>query len=226
MTYRTHGTAARAHLGGALTALALTLAGALTGAGAGAQPVTKDGAGGRVDPAQVTRTIRGWHPAAQEAVRMMTAKYGPPAELTATMAVWGRTGPWKRTVVSGEAVDHAFPAPHPDVMEQVVDYRVPPELFDELAAYDGSVVVERTKGELSARCDKEGANFLALNLAHEIATGKRKVDDARKLYGEQIMAMKAGKPAPYTERLMFQQTRSTTDPDMPVMSMGSSQSAR
>jgi hypothetical protein len=46
------------------------------------------------------------------------------------------------------------------------------------------------------------------------------------MYGEQIMAMKAGKPAPYTERLMFQPPRSTTDPDMPVMSMGSSRSSR
>jgi hypothetical protein len=53
---------------------------------------------------------------------------------------------------------------------------VPPDKFDELAEYDGSVIVERTKGEIAARCDLEGANFLALNLAHEIVTGKRSVD--------------------------------------------------
>jgi hypothetical protein len=33
------------------------------------------------------------------------------------------------------------------------------------------VIVERTKGELSARCEGEEANFLAINLAHQIVTG-------------------------------------------------------
>ena len=42
----------------------------------------------------------------------------------------------------------------------------------------------------------EGANFLALDLAQEIATGKRTVEDARRMYAEQIMAMKAGGSGP------------------------------
>ncbi len=66
-------------------------------------------------------------------------------------------------------------------------------MYDDLAMYDGSVVLERTSGEISARCDKEGANFLALNLAHDIVTGKRSVQDARKMYGEQAIAMMAGR---------------------------------
>ena len=40
-------------------------------------------------------------------------------------------------------------------------------MFDELAAFDGAVIVERTKGEMSARCDREAANVLALNLVSE-----------------------------------------------------------
>lgn len=68
-------------------------------------------------------------------------------------------------------------------------------------------------GELSARCDKEAANFLALNLADEIVRKKRSVTDARRMYGEQIMALKAGKPAPYTDRLMFDMMMNTNDPD-------------
>ncbi|MEO7522254.1 MAG: hypothetical protein ABIW79_10595, partial [Gemmatimonas sp.] len=47
-------------------------------------------------------------------------------------------------------------------------------------------------------------------------TGKRSPDDARKMYGEQIMAMKAGQPAPYTERLLFTPAMGmTNDPDHP-----------
>jgi hypothetical protein len=83
------------------------------------------------------------------------------------------------------------------------------------------VVLERTSGEMSARCDKEGANFLALNLAHDIVTGKQTVEGARKMYGEQIMAMKAMKPAPYTEKLMFPSMMSGTgDPDQPLPMAG------
>ena len=35
--------------------------------------------------------------------------------------------------------EHAFPAPHLDSVESVIDYRVPPEQFTPLAAFDGSV---------------------------------------------------------------------------------------
>jgi hypothetical protein len=131
------------------------------------------------------------------------------------MAMWGKTGPWKRTIVFGKEYAHAFPAPHTDVMQQWVDYKAPAGMYDELAMYDGSVVLERTSGEMSARCDKEGANFLALNLAHDLVMGKQTVEGARKMYGEQIMAMKAMRPAPYTERLMFSAMMNTNDPDQP-----------
>jgi len=52
-----------------------------------------------------------------------------------------------------EEIPHDFPKPHMDMLLQSIDYPVPPDKFDELAAYDGSVIAERTKGELAARCD-------------------------------------------------------------------------
>ncbi|CAN5334960.1 hypothetical protein BH24GEM2_BH24GEM2_16400 [soil metagenome] len=186
-----------------------------------AQPATMGGGmspgGMRMDQASVTRMTANWHPASQEAMTFMMNKYGPPAEMTATRAIWNKTGPWKRTVISAQAVQHNFPMPHPDVMEQVIDYRVPPAMFTALAMYDGSVIVERTKGEMSARCDKEGANFLAINLAHEIATGRRTPEAARQKYGEEIKAMKAGNPTAYTQGLMFTPPPSGNDPDRAIM---------
>lgn len=161
--------------------------------------------------------VAGWSQASQEAVQFMTDKYGAPVEMTATMAVWNQTGPWKRTIVYSEAIQHDFPMPHPDVMEQFVDYRMPVQMFDEIAAYDGSVIVERTKGEMSARCDKEPANFLALNLANEIAMGRLSVDDARRMYGEQIMMAKAGRMTEYTSGLMFTPPASGNDPGRSIL---------
>jgi hypothetical protein len=117
--------------------------------------------------------------------------------------------------VQGE-IEHRFPAPHKDVLEQFVDYQVPADKFDELAMYDGSVIAERTKGELSARCDKEEANILALNLADEVVTGKRSVEDARMYYGEQIMLLKQGQSSPYLSKLRFDMKQRTADADKPL----------
>jgi hypothetical protein len=200
-------------VGAATAALALALTtGCASGGMSSSLAAQQSGGGGQLN-------LAGWSQASQMAAAEMQRKYGAPDEVTPTMLVWHDNGPWKRTIISREETPHSFPAPHPDVMEQVIDYRVPPGMFDELAMYDGSVIVERTKGEMSARCDKEGANFLALNLAHEIATGRRTVEDARRFYAEQIMAMKAGRPAPYTERLMFQPQPNAMDPDRPVNPM-------
>jgi hypothetical protein len=198
-----------------------TAAGAALGlwalAGCAATRAMNTETAGAVEGASVRAATSGWSAASQEALNAMTAKYGQPNELTPNMAVWYNNGPWKRTIISREAVPHSFPMPHDDVMEQVIDYRVPPGMADDLAMYDGSVIVERTKGELSARCDKEGANFLALNLANEIVTGRLTVEAARRRYAEEIMAMKAGHPTPYTQRLLFTPTPGgSRDPDAPV----------
>ncbi len=47
-------------------------------------------------------------------------------------------------------------------------------------------------------------NFLALNLAHDIVTGKRMVDEAREFYAETAMTFMMKRPAPYTEKLQSQ----------------------
>ncbi len=167
----------------------------------------------KMDSTRVEQMMQSWPKASREAANDLMKKYGPPAAVTADAAIWGKAGPWKRSIVYRTEVPHNFPGPHTDVMQQFIDYKVPLNMYDDLARYDGSVVLERTAGEMSARCDKEGANFLALNLANEIVTGKRSIESARKKYGEQIMAMKAHKSAPYTEKLIFTVPSGTRDPD-------------
>jgi hypothetical protein len=81
-------------------------------------------------------------------------------------------------VLSREETPHDFPAHHTDFLEQFIDYRVPVEMFSKLAEYDGSVIAERTKEELSARCGGTSMNFVAINLAHDIISGARSVADA------------------------------------------------
>lgn len=149
--------------------------------------------------------INTWPETAQMAAKAMMETYGEPDGITSEMLVWYNTGPFKRTVVYKEEVDHDFPMPHKDVLEQFVEYEVPAEKFDELAMYDGSVIVERTKGEMSARCDKEAANYLALNLADDIVNGERTVEDAREFYADAIMEMLEGNKKDYLQELQFNQ---------------------
>ncbi|MGH8075700.1 MAG: hypothetical protein ACREPE_00025 [Lysobacter sp.] len=180
---------------------------------------SSDNMQGRMNAAQAEMLTQGWPAASREAIKFMTDKYGPPTAVTSELAVWGKTGVWKRTLVFRTETPHRFPKPHTDVMQQWIDYKAPPSMYDELAMYDGSVVLERTSGEISARCDKEAANFLALNLADEIVKGKSSVEQARKKYGEQIKAMMAKKPAPLTEKLLFTVAGGTQDQDKPLPGM-------
>jgi len=161
--------------------------------------------------------IAGWPKTPKEVAMKTIGKYGPPNEVTPTMLVWHNNGPWKKTVVFMDEVKHDFPVPHTDLMQQWIAYKVPLEKYTEMAKYDGSVVIERTTGMMSARCDKEEANFLAINLANDVATGKRSADDARKFYAESVMKLMKGEKPPYTQALQFQVAASgTADPDKPA----------
>ncbi len=181
---------------------------------------TQEQTAGRDMQMSADSMIANWPAKPQEVARKVIAKYGQPNEATAHMLVWHNNGPWRHTVVYRDVVQHDFPMPHPDLLEQFIDYRVPVAKFSDLAAYDGSVIVERTKGVISARCDKEEMNFLALNLANDIVTGKRSVKDARKFYAETAMAFMKGQMSPYTQGLQFQVPRgNTADPDQPAQMM-------
>lgn len=166
--------------------------------------------------AWLDQNVKSWPEKTQGVIATTIDTYGPPHGQTDEMLVWNNIGPWEKTVIYKEEVDHAFPMPHKDVMEQTLAYKVPIEKFDDLAAYDGSVVAERTNGTLSARCDKEEANFLALNLANDIATGKKTVAQARKYYADAIAGMLKGeKKDPYLAGLKFQKSNleATADAD-------------
>lgn len=160
-----------------------------------------------IDSVTVETIVSSWSDIPRKAARRMIEKYGLPNEATPSRLIWFEKGPWKRTIVYRDEVPNNFPKPHTDVLEQFVDYRVPPDRVSDLARYDGSIIVERTKGEVSARCDMEEMNYLALNLMHEIATGHRTVDDARRTYAETASAFMMGKGSPYTDGLHFQSRR-------------------
>lgn len=119
--------------------------------------------------------------------------------------------------LTADEVVHHFPTPHTDFLTQYVDCPVPAERASDLVAFDGSVLLGRTAGQLGARCDHEAYNTLTLNLAVEIIEGRRTVEDARRLCGETAAAFVMGRSAPYAEKLLFTPPEGTTDPDQSVI---------
>jgi len=155
-----------------------------------------------------------WSADAQKAAKDMMKIHGAPDESTPTMLVWHNSGPWKRIIASNTTTPHNFPGPHPDSVEQFVSYKVPENKHDEIARFDGSVNIDRTRGEMSARCDAEHHNVLALNLAHDIITGKRSVEGARAFYTRVVMIEKTKMQLhPYALRLNFSPQMRANDPD-------------
>jgi hypothetical protein len=146
-------------------------------------------------------------------------KHGDPHEATDSVLIWHNVGSWKRIVATRAFYEHNFPAPHIDAVESFIDYRVPADKFTPLAAFDGSVVVERTAGEVSARCHDEEANFLALNLMHDVVTDAKSVDEAREYYATEFLDARRNKSTPYMDKLHFQPGNGkSADPDERVLS--------
>jgi uncharacterized protein with HEPN domain len=155
------------------------------------------------DMEKVQTFINDWNAMSKKSANLTIEQYGPPNEAIPSRLIWNNNGPWKRTIVYRDEIPHDFPQPHTDVIEQVINYKVPPEMFNELAKFDGSIIVEKTRGEVSSRCDMEAANFTAINVMHDICTGTLNAEKGRELLCEVMSAHMMNRPAPYAEKLQF-----------------------
>lgn len=166
-----------------------------------------------------THTFESWPQASREAAQLVIDQYGEPDEASESQLTWHKRAPWKRIVASKVYYQHNFPTKHIDSVESVIDYRVPVDKFSDLAAFDGSVIVERTAGEVSARCHDEQANMLALNLMHDIVTEAKSVEEARSYYAEAFLKYRRKEATPYMETLHFSTAdANAADPDERLLS--------
>jgi hypothetical protein len=167
--------------------------------------------------ASVDSILANWKDQPRDTARALIAKYGPPHEVTQSRMIWYNNGPWKRTELTNAEIPHNFPAPHNDILEQVIDYRVPPDKAMDVLAYNGSVLIDRTRGEMGARCASEELNMMALNLAHDVITGQRTPEFARDAFTGAATQFSQGVSSPLNEKLQFiTAVGPTADPDQPV----------
>jgi predicted outer membrane protein len=176
------------------------------------------------DPAKTTMNeenktdFSDWPARPRLAIQEMMSKYGDPVETSSEAVIWHNEGPYKRIMVTKQEIPHDFPMPHMDFLEHTVSYNVPTDKVDDLVAFDASMTVNKTAGEMSARCDLEGHNVLTLNIARDIINGTRSVEQARTFFGQNVADDFGGKHPAYVEKLQFTPpTENVLFPDKPVM---------
>lgn len=161
----------------------------------------------------VQKHLAAWPEKTRQLAAQLITKYGAPKDVSEQQISWYKNGPWKRSTLYREEVQHNFANPHKDVLEQVVAYKVPADKLGLLAAFNGSVVVNRTRGELSSTSDGEDTNFLALNIADDLIRGERDVEQARTYFAQIIRARMIKEPEGYLQALKFKPATDSADPD-------------
>lgn len=164
------------------------------------------------------RVTKEWPASSKSAIKELTNKYGLPAAVTEDMVVWTDSKPFKRSIVYREEINHMFPIQHSDVLLQTLNYRVPLDKVSDLSRFDGSLIVDRTKGELSARNHRQEMNFLAFNLADKIVRGEMTVEKARREYSKNAEALMSGTTNKMLTELDFKTRGNTSDPDTMMQS--------
>jgi hypothetical protein len=177
---------------------------------------------GSTDREMLERLLGVWPEDSARVARAMIDKYGIPQDASALQITWLNNSPWKRTVIFRDGADHNFPSRHKAILEQAVSYRVPLKKTADVLAFDGSLIIDRTRGELASRSDSEEHNLLALNVADEICNGKRKVSGARDFVSKTSVLSMSGKSSPYVERLLFEPAQGSADPDEQTIKEGES----
>ena len=149
------------------------------------------------------KAIAAWPDKTKTAALALIEKYGPPDGVMDKMLAWTDKDQWKMVGVFRDAIPAADPVAHDVYIENKISYSVPEDKVGALAQFDHSLVVNQTRGTLTAQGDSEKNNTLTLNIANEIVTGKRDVASAKSFLKKTLKEGIAGKSSPYTDGLMF-----------------------
>jgi hypothetical protein len=162
------------------------------------------------------KNLAGWPDSTRRLGAQLMTKYGAPVEVTPRQATWINRGQWARTTLYKEGVAHNFAAPHRNVLEQAVLYKVPIDKLVALAQFNRSLVVDLARGELVSSADSEEINFLAVNVADDVVKGQRTPEEARIYFAQIVRAKMIREPERELQKLEFtppNSSKETADAD-------------
>lgn len=184
-------------------------------------PKTQTGSTINKDAKDASSAISTWPTTTKKTAQAMIEKYGQPDGVTDRMLVWNDKDPWLKVVVYRDAINQGSFMTHDSFLENTVAYKVPLDKVADLIRFDSALVIDETRGTLASSCDTEGCNYLALNLANDIATGKRDVASAKDFFKNTMTKSLSGKSSPEMEKLMFPTGSSSSAPSANPSSSGS-----
>lgn len=141
------------------------------------------------------RHVVDWHVTPRSTAHLMLERYGPPDRRTPNALIWKERMPWKRITVRKDWLHSP--------LEQTVQYYIPWHQLENILALKNGIGADAWNSELSAQNSRESLNFLALNLADEIAREVRTPQEARAFYDKTVELSAAGKSSYYLEGLLF-----------------------
>ncbi len=143
------------------------------------------------------KNLAGWPKLSIGLASDLITQYGLPKESTAHELTWYDNGPWKRTVLHGRRSSTTFPTRTKTFSSRPSTTASPVGKIADLVKYDGSLVVDRTRGELTVHCNNEESNTLTLNIADDIVKGDRSVEQALAYHAQVIRGVQIGEPETY-----------------------------
>ncbi|OGY30776.1 MAG: hypothetical protein A3C02_00010 [Candidatus Andersenbacteria bacterium RIFCSPHIGHO2_02_FULL_45_11] len=167
----------------------------------------------RINQRGVSHILAHWPKRSHRLAELLIHSYGRPHEATPSMLIWYYNSPWKRTVLHRDGARHNVPRPHVDLLEQTIDAKISPDACTQIATFDGSIVIDRTRGEMTAYCQDEDANTFILNLAHDIVLGRKTAGEAREILVDSDDLLHHVWPNPYRDELQFDPTIQAGDSD-------------
>lgn len=171
----------------------------------------------KADPAmekaqkKADKITQGWPQSSVTAATEMIAKHGEPKEVTDDTLIWRKVAPFEKIVVNKKVYSSKFPVLHQNAVAHTVTYKVPVNKVEEVRKLSSDIMIDSTKGEMTASGDSESMNRLALNLAHDVITGKLTPEQARTRYGEETLNFMDGNKTAYTQTLNFGQQINTSE---------------
>lgn len=144
---------------------------------------------------ETRNAVASWPEKPRRLAEMMLERYGPPEWSNRDKLIWRDKDPWKRVIVHREYTDSP--------LEQVVNYHVPLHRLKSVLEFKNGIRVEAWYDDLSASSDRESLNFLVLNLADDIVSGRRTPAQARRFHRTEQALSAAGKSSPYLTGLLF-----------------------
>lgn len=130
------------------------------------------------------------HKSPKEYAQKLVDVYGNPTWAAGTELCWENVpGIFTKIYVKDEELPHNFPKPHLDYVYSAVNYHLSIDHVDTVAQMTESVLVDRLKNEIQARCHMLLANAITIQAVFDVVRNEMKPGAAKTMYSQRIKGM-------------------------------------